>query len=371
MTLSENHSTTVQVNGKEYIYFGGTNYLGLAHRPELMKAAQAAFERYGFSTGASRLTSGENDLMLELEKELAQFAGADGAVVLPAGFLSNQAVVEAIDAKVDIWIVQSHRHGSIMSALAHSNKPRLVHEESAPGKSLREQYSLPAHFTLAVFAEPITPLVGELADLKALCGGLKSSDYLIVDEAHSFGVLGENGKGAREQFNLQELDNHLIRTGTFSKALGSYGGFVLAANEVILQIKQNSTCLRASTSLPAPVCAAALEALRLMQKDRGETIDKLKKNIKMLNEALCDLGLENHGNNCVPIYYLENSQAVARLRDALPSAGIFVPSITSYFAGFCEIGLRWTIQSGHSHNQLQSLIDQIAIHAGKQKSSSF
>src|ERR1700677_3640700 len=97
MVIEANKSTTVTVDGIEYIYFGGTNYLGLAHRPELMQASARAFEKYGFSAGASRLTSGENDLMLQLEKELSDFANAESAVVLPAGFMSNAVVVDAIE----------------------------------------------------------------------------------------------------------------------------------------------------------------------------------------------------------------------------------------------------------------------------------
>jgi 7-keto-8-aminopelargonate synthetase-like enzyme len=361
--ISENHSTTVRLNGQDYLYFGGTNYLGLAHRPELMQAAATAFERYGFSTGASRLTSGENDLLVELEEELARFAGAQSAVVLPAGFLSNQAVVDAIDSLVDVWIVLGQAHGSIISALSHSKKQILVHDKDLDGKTLKEQYCLPEHFRLGVFAEPLAPLTGHIHDLSALCHGLSQSDILIVDEAHTFGVLGDNGKGALEHFRLNRFANKLIRTGTFSKALGSYGGFAAADEEVVLQIKQNSSCVKGSTSLSPPVCAAALEALRLIQSDKEGTIRKLKSNIEFLNAELSKMGFDEHSETCFPIYYVENSPQIARLKNELMDRGIYVPSVTSYFAGFCEIGLRWTIQAGHSREQLQRLLDQIAHYA--------
>src|SRR5262249_54662437 len=123
MVLIANHSTAVTIGGKEYLYFGGTNYLGMAHRRELIEATDRAFEAFGFSAGASRLTWGKNELLLSLEEEQAKFANAERSVVLPAGFLSNQVVVDALDEVIDIWVMSKQAHSSIQSALRLSRKP--------------------------------------------------------------------------------------------------------------------------------------------------------------------------------------------------------------------------------------------------------
>src|ERR1700751_5980330 len=123
MVLVANRSTSVTIGGKDYLYFGGTNYLGLAQRRELIEAADKAFAAFGFSAGASRLTSGEHELLLSLEEELSQFAGAQRSVVLPAGFMSNQVMVDALDQSVDIWVMDRTAHASIQSALRTSRKP--------------------------------------------------------------------------------------------------------------------------------------------------------------------------------------------------------------------------------------------------------
>ena len=153
VAIQSNKSTRVTLDGTEYLYFGGTNYLGLAHRRELFDAAAQAFETFGWSAGASRLTSGENELMLALEQELAQFAGSEAALVLPAGFVSNAAVVDGIEPEVQCWIAVKNMHGSISSALRQSSK-RVVVEEADKlhdGKPLRERHNITPDFRLGVF----------------------------------------------------------------------------------------------------------------------------------------------------------------------------------------------------------------------------
>lgn len=360
MTVEENKSTTVVLDGKQYLYFGGTNYLGIAHRKELSDAAQRAFDQYGFSAGASRLTSGENSLMLALEKELATFAGSESAIVLPAGYLANSAIVDALEERIDAWVIQEGAHGSIQSAIGLSRK-QVITDCPARGGTVRERHSLPQSWRLGIFAEPIEPMTGRLFDCAGLERSVEKSDYIILDEAHSFGVLGDNGVGAQQHFNLKHGSN-LVRTGTFSKALGSYGGFVAASNEVVAEIKRKSHIYKSSTALSPVVCAAAREALCLVVDDKANTVDKLKKNIAFVSQRLEKMIGANFYNDGVPIFFLRNSPEIAKLRDSLPHSGIYVPTVSSYFADFCQIGLRWTIQSGHSQDQLERLLNQIAQH---------
>jgi 7-keto-8-aminopelargonate synthetase-like enzyme len=360
MTVEENRSTTVVLDGKSYLYFGGTNYLGIAHRPELSRAATAAFDRFGFSAGASRLTSGENSLMLELEKELAAFAGSESAIVLPAGYMGNSAVVDALEDLVDAWVIQERAHGSIQSAIALSRK-QVITDDPASGGTIRERHSLPESWRLGIFAEPVEPMSGRLFDCAALERSAQKSDFIILDEAHSFGVLGDNGVGALQHFDLKHGLN-LVRTGTFSKALGSYGGFVVASNEVVAEIKRKSHLYKSSTALSPVVCGAAREALNLLVNDKANTIDRLKTNIAFVIQRLEEIVGADFCNDGVPIFFLRNSPEVAKLRDSLPGDGIYIPTVSSYFADFCQIGLRWTIQSGHSKEQLERFISQIAQH---------
>lgn len=358
MQIEANRSTSITIDGKDYLYFGGTNYLGLAHRRELWDAAALAFERYGFSSGASRLTSGESDLLLSLEAEFAAFLEAEASLVLPAGFMTNTAVADALNDQVDYWIVSKFAHGSIKSALAQSDKVLFVDQIMSQSggtdrRSLRGRLGLP-DCRLGFFVEPVDPLLGGLTDVANLVSALPNGDFLILDEAHSIGVLGENGRGALEHFDLKPLAN-IIRTGTFSKAFGAQGGFIAATKQIIDLIKSKSSSFKVSTPLTPVACAASREAIRLVLRDRENTITKLHANINYVNDALSKIGLpfEKHS---VPIYHLVENPEVKRLREELPRKGLYLPTVTSYFADFCEIGLRWTVQAGHTQEQLDKLL---------------
>ena len=355
--LSANKSTRVKIEGKEYLYFGGTNYLGLAQRPELLEAACQAFSLFGLSSGASRLTSGENNILLSLEEELAQFARAEQSLVLPAGFLANQAVVDGLDDEVDAWVISDHAHASIKAAVKQSRKPVMVLDSCCEAESYSpgDRFGAGSFDRLAIFAEPIEPLTGKLVDIAQFYSRAGKNDFIILDEAQSFAVLGVSGRGALEHFALP-ANAGLIRTGTFSKALGTYGGFILAQTDIINLIKHKALCFSGSTSLPPLLCSATRASLRLIQEDAGSTVCRLQKNLDLLNQLLTESGFSTLNDACVPIYYLPFSPDVVRMRNALPGNDILIPSVGNYFAGACEIGLRWTIQAGHTAEDLHKLI---------------
>ncbi len=362
MALHNNRSTYVKRNNRDFLYFGGTNYLGIAHRQELLDAASMAFLDYGFSSGASRLTSGENEILLSLERAFAEFANAEASLVLPAGYMSNQAVVEGLDAEVDAWVLPKIAHSSIKSALHQTRKPVIVAEwlDSSENSSWRDRHELGIYRSIGIFSEPIDALTGKIKEINNLVNQASKRDYVILDEAQSIGVLGETGRGALQYFSLKPGSN-LIRTGTFSKAIGAYGGFVLASKELIDLIKERSSCFKGSTSLPPLVCAATRASLRLIDNDASTTLMQLRQNIAHLNQLLrdCQFGpCLNNSNiqSSTPIYYMPYVKGMERVFDTLPKRNIYIPSMSNYFPGVSEIGLRWTIQSGHRSDELNILV---------------
>lgn len=363
MAIQENHSTTVVIDGRECLYFGGTNYLSLAQRPELMRAGAAAFEKYGFSAGAGRLTSGESELLLQLESELIAFSSREAAVTLPAGYLSNLAVVEALEDSVDSWIIQPHAHGSVRSAIATSRKPiHVLEDDDVPDAPFRQHCNLEEQTRIGIFVEPINALTGVLTDAGRWLSLTSSRDFIIFDEAHSFGVLGQNGAGVTELAGVSKSPNthaSVVSTATFSKALGGAGGFIIGANSVVDKIKDSSNSFRGSTPLSPVACGAALESLRLIKEDRASTLDKLRSNIDMVNGALVQLGYDWFRSNVVPIYHLPRSDKLDDLHSRLLSKSIYVPSVGDYYRGKGDIGARWTIQAGHTQDQLNCLLDEI------------
>lgn len=350
MLIEGNRGTSVTLNGETFTYFGGTNYLGMAQRAELMEAGNAAFSKYGFSFSASRLTSGEGQLLLELESELATFSNFEASVVLPAGYVSNLAVVNALDDLIDCWVIQPYAHSAIRTAISTSAKPvyTLADAVGAP----------PAGAKRAVFIEPVNPLTGELTDVPALLADIEDGSYLVMDECHSFGVLGTTGGGACEEFGLDR--RNVIVTGTFSKAFGCYGGLVLASTEIIEAIKEKSGAYRGSTPLSPVVCAAALAALRVATVDRANTINALHKNVSLVNSLLQKAGLSK--TSPVPIFYLLNPRELPALESALVENRFCVPVVGSYFKAACDLAFRWTIHATHQEQDIERLVSLVAHH---------
>lgn len=361
MLILENNGVSVKIEGESYLYFGGTNYLGLAHRHELLDAATEAFNRFGFSAGASRLTSGESAVLLALEKRMAQFSGSESALILPSGYISNFAVVDAIEDLVDAWVIQKNAHRSILAAIAQSKKVvYLLDDHSGDGriqiggKSI--QYpsfkTCPERFRKGYFLEPIDAMTGSVCDPRPIFESMTSNDFLVLDEAHSLGVLGDGGKGARELFGLASASN-LIRTGTFSKAFGTQGGFVLGSGNIIGRIIERSGAYRSSTPLSPVIAAATMESLRLLIESPESTIQKLQSNMQIMRKSLANLNISS--NPHVPIFYASGLESLPAIQSELREKRICVPQVGSYFAGAKNIGLRWTIQANHSKEQMDLL----------------
>lgn len=358
MPIQENSGTSVTIDGIKYLYFGGTNYLGLAQRRELLEAALSAFNRFGFSAGASRLTSGESAILLELEQEMAAFSKSEAAMILPSGYISNFAMVDAIEDKVDAWIIQENAHKSITAAISQSRKPTFSLEIPANSKisSIPHLSLCPKNFRKAYILEPIEPMTGKLTDPTSVVQNLGAHDFLILDESHSMGVLGAKGKGAMERFNLSNKQN-FVRTGTFSKAFGTQGGFVLGSRALVSQIIERSPSYRSSTPLSPVLVAATLESLRLLTENPESTIKKLTNNVKFMRNRLASLNIS--GAEDVPIFHLSGLSNLSLIQAAIKDMRMFVPQVGSYFAGAENIGLRWTVQANHTDAELTLLSDTI------------
>lgn len=346
--IERNFGTSIVVNGKKFLYFGGTNYLSLAHRQELWAAASEAFNHYGFSASASRLTSGESTQLRQLEHSLASFAGSECALVLPSGYQSNAAVVEALDDAVDMWMVQKNAHPSIVSAVGQSRKPVLVNSDlSAPLMTNLKRRSSTAR--IGVFAEPLNAFSGEFMELGLF--DAESSSFLVLDEAHSFGVIGD-GRGAIDRFGFPDQEN-IIRTGTFSKALGTQGGFVLGTRFVIDLVRSRSGVYRSSTPLSPVIVAASQASLALLSGRPESTVGRLRTNISRMNEALGEFGRQHSPE--VPIYCKTKLTNAVELHETLAKEGVFVPSVINYFADDELSAIRWTLQADHTADEIDRL----------------
>jgi 8-amino-7-oxononanoate synthase len=323
------------MEGKERITLGSNNYLGLTGDPRVKGAARDALEHYGTGLTGSRFMNGTTPLHLELERELADWMGAEDVLVYTTGYLANTGAIGTLLEPGDTVICDTGDHASILDAVALSRarvRPfrhnRLDKLELMLGRAESDGGGV------LVVVDGLFSMEGDLSplpDVAALCR--EHGARLMVDEAHGVGVLGELGRGASELLDCE--DDVDIRMGTFSKSLASCGGFIAGPHDVIdfLRVQSRSFMFTAA-AVPAAM-GAALGALRIIRSDEGaEMRAKVLDNAKYLHDGLGQLGYgvmePNHlpdGSDLitpiVPVLVGDDWRAVL-LWKALYDAGVYV-----------------------------------------------
>ena len=349
---------TTLIGGKTHLSFGSYDYLGLNQAPQVAAAAKAAIDQYGTSVSASRLVAGERPIHRELETELADFYGAEDAVVFVSGHATNVSTISTLMGPGDLIVYDELMHnsaivgaklsGAATKCFPHNNLDVLNRQLT----DLRDQYA-----NVMIVVEGLYSMDGDIPDLPLLIEiKNKFGCWLMVDEAHSLGVLGTTGRGISEHYNVPSTDVD-IWMGTLSKTLGSCGGYICGSKELIQILKFKAPGFVYSVGMPAPATAAALAALRLV-KTEPERIARLKANGHLFLEEAAAAGLNTGtsiGYAVVPVVIGDGIKAVkmterllARGIDALP---IVYPAVPMKLAR-----LRFFITSEHTPAQIRHAV---------------
>ena len=353
ITLNSGVGNYIELNGKMYSYFAGNNYLGLANDPRIILNSKQAIEKYGASVSASRQTTGTSEIHLELEKLLAEFKNQEDAMVFASGYMGNRLLLEALRNQYSVIFADSMAHASILDGIPRMFANVQFYEHCNPNhleKLLNENKTLrPLVVTDGIFA-----LTGEIAPVDQLYSLVeKHNGFLVVDDAHATGVLGDNGRGTPEYFGLGGAPN-IFQSETMSKALGSYGGFLAGTNEFIQQLR-SSAFYGASTALPPPIVAASISALKLM-KQNPLLRKKLANNSELLRKGILDLGFDTSGENTpiIPVYF-EKQEDAQNLSAYLEDNFIIAPSV-NYPVKMEKFIVRITVSAIHTKDQIENLL---------------
>jgi 7-keto-8-aminopelargonate synthetase-like enzyme len=341
------------IDGKRYSYFAGNNYLGLANHPVVKEAAAKAIKKYGINFSASRRTTGTADIHLELERELSAFKGRDAAVVFASGFQANGIMLEVLKGSYSAVFADRHAHASIVAAVPREIKRIEFYDHCDAGHLglLLERYNEPGSL---IITDGVFALTGEIAPLDRIYPLAKKYNcILVVDDAHSTGVLGRNGRGTPEYFNLQEEDR-IFQTETMSKAIGSYGGFITGRNDLIESVRNKSLTYQASTALPPPVVAAGIASLKIMRENPELRSDLLVK-ARKLREEITRLGFDTTSfpTPIIPILFTSAEKA-RKLSGFLEENGIIVPFM-NYPVSEEMHQVRITVSVNHTYDQIEEL----------------
>jgi len=361
--IESEQDTQVVVNGRMLLMFGSNSYLGLTNHPKVKEAAARALAKYGTACAGSRFLNGTLDIHIECEEKLASFVGKEAALLYSTGFQVNQGVISALVGRGDYVLLDKLNHASIVDGarLSYGRTLRFRHNDM---DSLEEILRpIPHDRGKLIVADGVFSMDGDIIDLPAvvaLCR--KYNAWLMVDEAHSLGVLGAQGRGIEEHFALGDVVD--IKMGTLSKTIPSVGGYVAGPKDMIDYLRHASRAYIFSAALPPAQAAAALEAFRVIL-DEPERIGRLRENTDLFLGGLREAGFDTLASETaiVPVICGTDQRAFEMTR-ACQMEDTFVLPVVSPAVPEGSARLRATVTAAHEKADIKKAMDVI-IRAGR------
>ena len=342
-------------DGREVINLSSNNYLGLATHPRMIAAAAGAAQEFGAGSGAVRTIAGTMDIHVELEKKIAAFKHTEAALVFQSGFTANAGTVAAVLGKDDMIISDELNHASIIDGCRLSRAGiRVFQHGDIDGlrKLLDETDAVrdAGHHVLVV-TDGVFSMDGDIAKLPEIVRAAKEHGAItMVDDAHASGVLGRNGRGTVDHFDLHgQVD---IQVGTLSKAIGVLGGYVAGSRTLIDYLIHRGRPILFSTSHPPAVTAACMEAFDILLEE-PEIIDKLWENTRFFKKGLEDLGF-NTGISQTPItpVIVGEGALAMKLSDRLFEEGVFAQALAFPTVPRGKARVRTIVMATHTQEDL-------------------
>jgi 8-amino-7-oxononanoate synthase len=346
------------MDGREYINFSGYDYTGMSGDPVVVKAVQEAVAKYGSSVSASRLVSGEKDLHRDLEQALTRFIGVEDCVAFVSGHATNETVIGHLLGAGDLVVHDSWAHNSILEGaiLSGARRRSFVHNDWQAADLLLREHRREYRRALIVI-EGVYSMDGDFPDLPRFVELKKRHKALLmIDEAHSMGVLGATGRGIGEHFHVDRRDVD-IWMGTLSKSFGSCGGYIGGAKELVEYLKYTAPGFVYSVGMSPPAAAAALAACRLLAAE-PERVARLHSRSQLFLELAQAHGLDtgkSRESAVIPVI-LGNSILCLRLSRALFDREINVQPIVYPAVEESAARLRFFITSQHTPEQIRLTI---------------
>jgi 8-amino-7-oxononanoate synthase len=362
--IEESRDTEVVIDGERKVMIGSNNYMGLTHDPRVIEAAKAALDKYGSGNTGSRFLNGNLDLHDQLEEELADFVGKEAALVFSTGYQTNLGTIGALVGRGDTVYVDKLDHACIQDGarLGFGEVQRFQHEDHAQLDRLLSATN--ADRGKLVVVDGVYSMEGDIADLPTLTALCRKHDAaLVVDDAHSLGVLGPTGAGTAEHFGLtDEVD---IITGTFSKSLASIGGFVGANAEVVDYLRNSARPLIFSASIPPASVATVLKALEIIRTE-PERRERLWANARKMMDGLRSIGFEI-GSTVTPIIpiLIGPMDTTLKIWKTLFDEGVFSNPVVPPAVPEGSCRLRTSYMATHTDDQLDFVLETLE-RVGKQ-----
>lgn len=354
--IENSQGPRVRIDGKEVINLSSNNYLGLATHPKMIEKAQKATKELGVGSGAVRTIAGTLKIHQELEEKLADFKHTEAVLVFQSGFTCNMGVIEPLLSKEDVILSDELNHASIIDGIRLSKADKKIYKHSDM-ESLEEQLKNTQSYRLKlIVTDGVFSMDGDIAKLPEIVQLAEKYDaFVMVDDAHSSGVLGRNGRGSVDHFNLNGRVD--IQVGTLSKAIGVLGGYIAGSKKLIDYLRHRGRPFLFSTSHPPGVVAANIAAIDILLEE-PQLVDKLWDNAKYFKRGLNQLGF-NTGNSETPItpVIVGQGELAMKLSDMLFEEGVFCTGIGYPTVPEDKSRVRTIVMATHTKDDLDKALE--------------
>jgi 8-amino-7-oxononanoate synthase len=356
--IESDQDTEVIINGKKVLMFGSNAYLGLTNHPKVKEAAIEAIKKYGTGCAGSRFLNGTLDIHVKLEQRLAEFVGKEDAISFSTGFQVNEGVLSCITGREDYILWDELDHASIIEGIRLSFSTKIKYKHNNMDSLEKQLRKCDPDKIKLIVTDGVFSMEGDVANLPDIVAlAKKYNACVMVDEAHSIGVLGQQGRGACDHFGVAK-DVDLIM-GTFSKSFASLGGFIASNKDTINYLRHHARTYIFSASCTPASIAAANASLNIMLNE-PERIDNLW---KITNYALdgfrrmgCEIGQTS--TPIIPLFIRDNNLTFTIVRD-LFDAGVFVNPVVSPAVASHDTLIRFSLMATHSFEQLDFALEAI------------
>ena len=357
-TIQSGQGTEVTLDNKKVLMFGSNSYLGLTGHPKIKEAAKKAVDKYGSGCAGSRFLNGTLDIHIELENRLAAFTGKQAAILFSTGYQANLGILSSFTGRNDYLVLDEFDHASIIdgSRLSFSKVVKYVHNNM---EDLEAKLSkLPADSLKLIAVDGIFSMEGDIVKLPEIVNlADKYGSNIMVDDAHSLGVIGENGAGTASHFNLVKRVDLIM--GTFSKSLASLGGFVAGDSDAIDFLKHRARSLIFSASMTPASAASVLAALDIIQSE-PEHIENLWRNTDYAMNLFREYGFDTGCTESpiIPVYVRDNYKTFM-LTKMLQEDGVFVNPVVSPAVPSDASLIRFSLMATHSFSQIEEALEKL------------
>jgi len=352
--LESPQGARVRVDGEDVLSFCSNDYLGLANHPALIQAVCRGAQQFGVGAGASHLVTGHSAAHHELEQALAGFTGLPAALLFSTGYMANLGIITALLGRNDTVFADRLNHASLNDA-ALLSRARMVRYPHCDLAALERQLATSTARRKLVVSDAVFSMDGDIAPVAELLALCEQHDaWLLLDDAHGFGVLGDKGQGALSHFGVQSP--RIIYMATLGKAAGVFGAFVAGEPELIAWLVQSARSYIYTTATPPLLAAALLESVRLIESE-GWRRERLVELVKALRT-----GLKSKRWRLMPSetpiqpLLIGSSQDAVRVSEGLHQRGILVPAIRPPTVPEGTARLRISLSAAHSVADVESLI---------------